>query len=127
MELMFHLNQRKIMKTLTGFILLGISLILLPILGIPAFIIGLVRERRDLFKYIKTIAITIDQVGAAIFYGVEDFTMSSWTHYRAKQGHTDAILFEKLIDFLASAFEKNHCKNSYYNELKDFDAYKNLK
>ena len=114
------------MKTFSGFILLLISLIILPIIGIPAIIVGVFREKKDLFKYFKTIAITIDQVGSAVLYGVEDFTVSSWTHYRAKQGNIEAIVFEQFINLLASPFQKNHCEESYNNEIKELKEYKDI-
>jgi len=115
------------MRAFSGFILLLISLIILPIIGVPAIIVGVFRERNNLFKYLKTIAITIDQVGAAVLYGVEDFTVSSWTHYRARQGNVESIIFEKFINLLAWPFQKNHCETSYNNEIEELKKYKDFK
>jgi len=70
-----------------------------------------------LHVYFKTIAITLDQVGASIIYGVEDWTISSYTHLLAE--YEDCYLarsFELFINMLAIVFEKDHCKTSYERE-----------
>ena len=70
-----------------------------------------------LHVYFKTIAITLDQVGASIIYGVEDWTISSYTHLLSKYENCYlASKFEFFINMLARVFEKDHCKTSYERE-----------
>ncbi len=84
-----------------------------------AFIVNVARKlyrNDDLEDYFKTIALSFDQAGGSIIYGQENFTISSYTYYLCKSKNNKyACSFMKMID---AVFGKNHCKESYYNEIR---------
>lgn len=108
-----------------------------------------VYRREDLSEYYFTIAVGNDQVGASAIYGTEDWTISSYTYYLHLKGNFFATWFMHFVNFLAvfvvyavhffflvlmpweykktvKSFhlsrkrEREHCKNSYINEKKEF-------
>ena len=69
-------------------------------------------------KYIHTVAISLDQLGAALIYGEEDWCVSSLAYYDYKYENKNK-LFMHFINFLFN--DKEHCKVSFeteYAELK---------
>ena len=69
-------------------------------------------------KYIHTVAISLDQLGAALIYGVEDWCVSSLAYYDYKYENKNKW-FMHFINFLFN--DKEHCKVSFeteYAELK---------
>ena len=69
-------------------------------------------------KYIHTVAISLDQLGAALIYGEEDWCVSSIAYYDYKYENKNKW-FMHFINFLFN--DKEHCKASFeteYEELK---------
>ena len=69
-------------------------------------------------KYIHTVAISLDQLGAALIYGEEDWCVSSLAYYDYKYENKNKW-FMHFINFLFN--DKEHCKVSFeteYAELK---------
>jgi hypothetical protein len=81
-----------------------------------------VRSRQAFKDYMFAIAIGLDQLGGSYLYGKPDWTVSSYTHYLTCKGNMRAYRFRQFIDFF---FGKNHCRDSYINEVathrKDLD------
>lgn len=76
-------------------------------------------EKKPLAPYCKTVAVGIDQMLGAIMYKTEDWTISAYTHWLASKGQTGAIAFEKVIDFFAYPFQRNHCETAYKREYEE--------
>jgi len=96
-----------------------LAVVLLISIGLPALLINTAYYASigGLAKYYKTIAITLDQVGGALIYGTEDWTVSAYTHLMSRyEGHLEAKIFEWVVDVLALLFEKEHCKMTYERE-----------
>jgi hypothetical protein len=107
-------------KTASGVFMTIIAAILLLMIApfvVAATSLVYVTIRKPLYGYYRTIAVTLDQVGAAVIYGVEDWTISSYTHLLSKHhGCFTCKYFEMLIDAIARPFEKDHCRMAYENE-----------
>lgn len=85
----------------------------IPVLPI-SFIYNII-VKRDRAGYLKNIAIGIDQLGGSVIYNQPDWTVSSWTYYKAMiQQSKLHIYFMLFIDFF---FGKDHCYKSYLNEV----------
>lgn len=110
------------MKTvllLTAIILMGLAAMTL---GPVVFVSTLIREgvdKKPLAPYCKVVAVGIDQMLGAVMYKTEDWTISSYTHWLASKGQIGAVIFEKIIDFFAYPFQKNHCETAYKRELEE--------
>ncbi len=106
-----------------NFILMIIALILVILFSPIVFIINVIlRENKS--KYFKSIAIGLDQLGGSILYSQPDWTVSSWTYYRCKNGYKFCCWFMKFIDFI---FGKEHCKKSFYKEINLSKKYAQIK
>lgn len=112
-----------------NFALMLIAFIGTTALSPIAFTANMIRkiyEGDELKEYFKTIAIGFDQAGGSIIYGKENFTISSYTYFLCLyKGNRYACIFRDVIDFI---FGKNHCRESYYNEIKrDGEEYREIK
>ena len=76
-------------------------------------------EKKPLAPYCKVVAVGIDQMLGSVMYKTEDWTISAYTHWLASKGQTGAIIFEKIIDFFAYPFQKNHCETAYKREFEE--------
>lgn len=108
------------MKLLKSIFLLSIATVIMLILAVPVFVIRVFSKCHDyqyLVDYIKCIAIGLDQLGGAILYHQENWTVSSYTFYLAHQNKYAGryYYFMRLIDLL---FGKNHCVKSYEWEIE---------
>lgn len=108
------------MKTFFGFMGVLVAAIIVYTFGPLALWVaaGVQVYRGNLARYLKTVGVSIDQVGAALVYDVEDWTLSSVTHFYARD-YLAARLFERFIDLLALPFEPEHCGESYRRELAE--------
>jgi len=64
--------------------------------------------------YLLDCAVGFDQAGGSVIYQQPNFTISSYTYFMCKNGKY--CWFMKFIDLL---FGKEHCKNSYIDEVKE--------
>jgi len=114
------------MKTFKAIIIYLTSVILFTTLSFVALPLQIARKiirKESLHQYFFTLAISEDQRGGSYLYGTEDFTISSMTYYYSDiKQHKWAKIFKSFIDFFAIFFanQKEHCKRSYYNELREF-------
>ncbi len=100
------------------FLFLILVTFLLLFLGTIAFIGQIVRKairKESLEDYFYSLIIGLDQLGGTILYGLEDWCISSIAYYDSQKGKN--IYLEKFINFLFK--DKEHCKNSYFTELKE--------
>ena len=98
------------------------NLILLIISVILMFFFMIIALFRLLFvseksEYLKTIAVTMSQVGAAILYRTEDWTTSSMAYWHCKQGKKVDCIFMRAINILS--LDNKHCETSYKNESRE--------
>lgn len=92
------------------FIAILLALIIIPI----SFIYNII-VKKDKAKYIFNIAIGIDQLGGSVIYNQPDWTVSSWTYYKAEiQLSNIHKYFMRVIDLF---FGKRHCFYAYNNEV----------
>lgn len=104
-----------------SYILFWVALVLVVVLGPIVTILQFFRKiyrRESVSRYLHTIAVSLDQLGAAIIYGEEDWCVSSIAYYHVKYENKNAW-FMHLINFLF--WDKEHCKVSFeteYAELK---------
>ena len=113
----------KLFKALLIYLLSVVIFTTLSFIALPLQIIRKIIKREPLHQYFFTLAIGEDQRGGSYLYGTEDFTISSMTYYYADiKNYKWAKIFKNFIDFFAKIFanQKEHCKQSYYNELKEF-------
>ena len=111
------------MNLIKASLLLIVALVLVALLLPPAFILRTLRGilRKDsLPTYLITCAIGLDQLGSAVLYAEEDWTVSSMTYEKSIAGNVYATGFMRLIDFFAFTLggQVEHCKNSYFNEIQ---------
>ena len=67
-------------------------------------------------KYIHTVAMSLDQLGAALIYGEEDWCVSSIAYYDYKCENKNKW-FMHFINFLFN--DKEHCKVSFETEYAE--------
>lgn len=106
-----------------SYILFLVALALIVILGPIVTIFQFFRKiyrRESISRYLHTIAVSLDQLGAAIIYGEEDWCVSSIAYYHVKYENKNA-LFMHLINFLF--WDKEHCKVSFETEYKELGRY----
>ena len=115
----------KLIKSITIFLA---SVIIFNIISILAFPIQVVRKsfknNDNLYKYFINLAIGEDQRAGSYIYATEDFTVSSMCYYYGVlKNNRFARYFMYFVDFFARilAEQKEHCKQSYYKELKEFE------
>jgi len=84
--------------------------------ALPFQLMRKAKRRESISDYLFTIAIGIDQLGGAILYEKENWTVSSYTYYLCSESRTFACRFNKIIDFL---FGEWHCRDSYYRERRE--------
>ncbi len=98
------------------FLMLVFALVL--VLGTIAFIGQVIRKtirKESLKKYFYSLIIGLDQIGGTLLYGLEDWCISSIAYYDYSKGKNK--WFMHFINFLAQ--DKEHCKKSYFTELKE--------
>ena len=106
-----------------SYILFLVALVLIVVLGPIAIIFQFFRKmyrKESVSKYLHTIAVSRDQLGAAIIYGEEDWCVSSIAYYHVKYENKNAW-FMHLINFLF--WDKEHCKVSFETEYKELGRY----
>lgn len=106
-----------------SYILFLVALVLIVVLGPIAIIFQFFRKmyrKESISKYLHTIAVSLDQLGAAIIYGEEDWCVSSIAYYDVKYENKNAW-FMHLINFLF--WDKEHCKVSFETEYKELGRY----
>jgi hypothetical protein len=111
--------NRNLIKNIYLFL---IALLLLVTLFLPIFFSNLlirIFRKKDISNYILNVAIGLDQLGGSVLYNQPDWTVSSWTYIQSKK-HIEHKIFMHFIDFF---FGKNHCYNSYINEVNEFRNY----
>lgn len=101
------------MSTFELFLSVILGVITTAIIGAPAFLFSCFNNRNRLSEYLYDVAISIDELGGTLLYGVKDKTVSYMTGKYMLEGYKTAILFGGFIDLL---FGKNHCINEYYEE-----------
>ena len=94
---------------------IGLFILITPF-AIVFRLIRAVKFKESISDYLFTIALGIDQLGAAILYQKENWTVSSYTYLLCVKGKKFACKFMKLIDLF---FGKEHCKQSFINESKE--------
>jgi len=106
------------MKTILAFLLIPIALLILLVVGIPAFIANIYHQINKLEEYFTSIAHGIDVLGAGLLYNKRRRTISAISYDRGNKGNLESLLFYKLIDILAYVLsgQKNHCKEAYEYE-----------
>ena len=106
-----------------SYILFLVALILIVVLGPIVTIFQFFRKiyrGENISKYLHTIAVSLDQLGAAIIYGEEDWCVSSIAYYHVRYEKKNAW-FMHLINFLF--WDKEHCKVSFETEYKELGRY----
>ena len=111
-----------------GVISLITSLIVLALSIIPIIVVSIGNRERAL-----KILIALDQLYAVIVFGAEDITISSLLYYYKYKkpigGFRGALitLTYHFVNGIAKMFgQSNHCEQSYYNELAEFEEYVNI-
>lgn len=99
--------------------LLIVAVILIVILSAPVFVVVSATKiaQGRLSKYLKTVAIGLDQLGGSILYEKEDWTVSSYTYFLAKRNQMQGRYYY-FMKFIDTFFGKNHCRNAYIWELE---------
>lgn len=106
-----------------SYILFLVALILIIVLGPIVLFFQFFRKiyrKESLSKYLHTIAVSLDQLGAAIIYGEEDWCVSSIAYYHVQYKNRNAW-FMHLINFLF--WDKEHCKVSFETEYKELGRF----
>ena len=106
-----------------SYVLFIIALMLTMILGPIVLFFQFFRKiyrGESLRQYLHTIAVSLDQLGAAIVYGEEDWCVSSIAYYHVEYEKKNAW-FMHLINFLF--WDKEHCKVSFETEYKELGRY----
>lgn len=106
-----------------NFLLFIVALVLVIILGPIVILAQFIRKplrKESVSKYIHTVAVSLDQLGAAIIYGEEDWCISSIAYYHYRYRNRNAW-FMHLINFLF--WDKEHCKISFETEYKELQRY----
>jgi len=109
------------MKILGFYFLAVLVLAAVIVLAMPIIALNTGRHifrKDDLYKYIRSVVIGLDQVGGSILYGTKDWTISSYTWILHINGVKEATIFMNFIDWLIGLFsgKKNHCARAYRNE-----------
>lgn len=105
------------MKYLTNIFLILLAIILLMTVGILVFIFQIFRKtirKEDLNSYLRGIAIGLDQFGATLIYGTEDWCISSIAYKHYTENRNTYVM--KFINFIFR--DPDHCKNSYLAESR---------
>lgn len=107
------------MKLIHSLFLLIIATIIIMLSAVPVFIIRTISKLFSyeyLHTYLKTVALGLDQLGGAILYNQEDWTVSSYTYYLARVNKMQGryYLFMRFINLF---FGKDHCFKSYEWEV----------
>ena len=114
------------MKYLTNIFLIVIAILSICTAGILVFIFQIFRKplrKEDLNSYLRGIAIGLDQFGATLIYGTEDWCISSIAYQHYLEGKNK--YFMNFINFIFR--DPDHCKNSYETESKVFKDLKEEK
>lgn len=108
------------MTTISLFFSVLLGLFIVTLFGIIAFLVRLYINRGTHKKYLYDVAIGIDELGGTLIYGTKDKTVSHMTGYFKLQGNILAIVLSAFIDFL---FGKNHCVDTYIEDLRGEKEY----
>jgi hypothetical protein len=128
------------MKTITTFILMLITTVLLWLLGSIAFVFNVIRKiyrRESLVKYFLAIVVSTDQHGGTVLFATEDFTISSSLYKLSQKRNKVATIAMNMVDAIARVVadglykirfidkdewirQQTHCKSAYVRELEEF-------
>lgn len=100
-----------------NFTLLLLALFILLIFGLPVFIFQVFRytyRNDDLIIWFKSLAISIDYIGATLIYGTEGHTISAIAY---KKYIEDDKLHKYIKIVIDKLFYINHCKEAYEYEF----------
>lgn len=73
-------------------------------------------------SYLYNVALSFDCFVNALFNGSFRESLSSRCYRLSKQGFWYAKVFEKVLNFIFSPWDKEHCKESYEAALARGDA-----
>ncbi len=99
-----------------NFIFLFLALFILFIFGLPIFIFQVLRytyRNENLISWFKSLAISIDYIGATLIYSTEGHTISAIAYKKYIKGDKLHKYVKIIIDKL---FYDGHCKESYEYE-----------
>lgn len=107
------------MKTI---LLAILAMTLIFVLAVPVIVINVIRKvivGESLKHYFKMLSWGFDQVGGTILYAQEDWMVSSWTYYLWRNSNGKNRWAYGFMIFINTIFmDKDHCKDSFYDEAK---------
>lgn len=108
---------------MVSFVLFLIAAVLIIVLAPIIFVLQIIRKtfrKESIALYLHNLAVSLDQLGGALIYGKEDWTISSIAYYHSEYEGKNTW-FMHFINFLFR--DKDHCKNAFKTEYSEIGKY----